>query len=352
MSSKFYLMMLRDKDCNGKTYTFAYNMVSEKLDPLLNAKLQSKFEFKTIEEAEANAREIAKQLFIYDHTKRPKVLKDFRLYRWWILDAEKPVQVWCGCYHYGSDELDRGEFKTLAELYPNSCCYGLKDAIVKKGKIDFSKEKDPSNGAIAKRAKETNENIEREIREYRENPKSHVKAYIDLNLGDSDPKFALDTIPYSSKLIKNFHKDSLNLQSEYCFVYPTKGCYFSERSASIVGVDPKSRKKSWACSVSRCIYKKEADWKADYSEMYRSTTRVFGSKEEAILHASILGFQQPQVFEEFKLPDYANRLLAYLEGVGGLYVFPAEIYRLLVIDGYVKPIEKFMKKKVAKTKSV
>ena len=131
MSSKFYLMMLRDKDCNGKTYTFAYNMVSEKLDPKLYAKLHAKVEFKTVEEAEANAREIAKQLFIYDHTKRPKVLKDFRLYRWWILDAEKPVQVWCGCYHYGSDELDRGEFKTLAQLYPKDSCYGLnlRDAL-------------------------------------------------------------------------------------------------------------------------------------------------------------------------------------------------------------------------------
>ena len=56
--SKFYLMMLRDKDCNGKTYTFAYNMVSEKLDPKLYSKLHAKVEFKTIEEAEAKSNTI------------------------------------------------------------------------------------------------------------------------------------------------------------------------------------------------------------------------------------------------------------------------------------------------------
>ena len=237
MSSKFYLMMLRDKDCNGKTYTFAYNMVSEKLDPKLYAKLHAKIEFKTVEEAEANAREIAKQLFIYDHTKRPKVLKDFRLYRWWILDAEKPVQVWCGCYHYGSKELDRGEFKTLAQLYPKDSCYGLKDAIAKKGKIDFSKEKDPSNGAIAKRAKEENERLEAELRD----PRGYICTYDD-GQGDWASKNALDLIPSSSAQIKNFHKDSLNLSTEYCFIYPTKGCYYGDSAAQTIGVDRRSRK--------------------------------------------------------------------------------------------------------------
>lgn len=339
MSSKFYLMMLRDKDCNGKTYTFAHNMVSEKLDPKLYAKLHSKIEFKTVEEAEANARDIAKQLFIYDHTKRPKVLKDFRLYRWWILDAEKPVQVWCGCYRYGSRELDRGEFKTLAQLYPKDHCYGLKDAIAKKGKIDFSKEKDPSNGAIAKRAKEENARIETELRD----PRGYVRTYCDES-ADLYGKNALDSIPSSSKWIKNFHKDSLNLLSEYCFVYPTKGCYYSDGAAQAIGVEPGSRKKVWACSVSRCCYEKEALWKERCSEVYKASIKAFATKEEAILYAALLGFQLPQVFDDFKIPDYVKRLVSFVEGFGGVRLFPAEVYRLMVLDGVMQPIEKFMKK--------
>ena len=339
MSSKFYLMMLRDKDCNGKTYTFAYNMVSEKLDPKLYAKLHAKVEFKTVEEAEANAREIAKQLFIYDHTKRPKVLKDFRLYRWWILDAEKPVQVWCGCYHYGSRELDRGEFKTLAQLYPKDSCYGVKDAIAKKGKIDFSQEKDPSNGAIAKRAKEENERFEAELRD----PRGYICTYYD-RLGTCDGKNALDLIPSSSVYIKNFHRDSLNLSTEYCFIYPTKGCYYGDSTAQVIGTTPGSRKKVWACAVSRCCYEKEAHWKKYYSEMYKASIKVFATKEEAILHATLLGFPQPQVFDDFKLPSYAKRLVSYIEGIGGIRVFPAEVYRCMVLDGFMQPIKKFMKK--------
>lgn len=338
--SKFYVLMKRDKAADMIGYAHPVNLVSVNYDPDLYAKATAMFSqagFPSVEAAENTAREMARALFIYDHTKRPKVLKDFRIYRWWILDAEKPVQVWCGCYHYGSRELDRGEFKTLAQLYPKDNCYGLKDAIAKKGKIDFSKEKDPSNGAIAKRAKEENARIEAELRDQR----NYVDTYCDEALHG---KNALDLIPSSSKRIKNFHKDSLNLLSEYCFVYPTKGCYYSGGVAQEIGVEPNSRKKVWACSVSRCCYEKEAQWKERCSEMYKASINVFATKEEAILHAALLGFQRPQVFDDFKLPSYAKRLVSYIEGVGGMRVFPAEVYRCMVLDGVMQPIKKFMKK--------
>lgn len=347
--SKYMLLMLRDKDCNGATYSLPSTLVSGNLDPALYAKLvllDHKFH-STVEEAESAAKSIANDIFVYDHTKRPKVLKDFRLYRWWILDVEKPVQVWCGCYHYGSNELDRGEFKTLAELYPNVCCYGVKDAIVKKGKLDFSKAKDPSNGAIAKRAKAEHDRVEKSIKEWWADPKRYLDTFFDDPSNRQNDR-ALDLIPYSSKWIKGFHKDSLNLLSEYCFVYPTKGCRYGEARAKAVGATPGSRKKVWACSVSRCVYEKEFHWKDHCSEMYKATTKVFPTKEEALLHAAVLGFAQPQVFEDFKLPDYATSLLGYLEGVGGTLTFPAEIYRVMVLDGRMKPIKKFMKKPVAK----
>lgn len=343
--SKYMLLMLRDKDCNGATYSLPSTLVSSKLDPSLHTKLTAldhKFH-STVEEAESAAKSIANDIFVYDHTKRPKVLKDFRLYRWWILDVEKPVQVWCGCYHYGSDELDRGEFKTLAELYPRVCCYGVKDAIAKKGKLDFSKAKDPSNGTIAKRAKAEHARVEKSIKDFWADPKRYLNTFFDGPFDRQNDR-ALDMIPYSSKWTKGFHKDSLGLLSEYCFVYPTKGCRYGEAAAKVVGAVPGSRKKVWACSVSRCVYEKEAYWKVHCSEMYKTTTKVFTTKEEALLNATVLGFAQPQVFEDFKLPGYATALLGYLEGVGGTMRFPAEIYRVMVIDGCMKPIKKFMKK--------
>ena len=215
----------------------------------------------------------------------------------------------------------------------------MKDAIAKKGKIDFSQEKDPSNGAIAKRAKEENERFEAELRD----PRGYICTYYD-RLGTCDGKNALDLIPSSSVYIKNFHRDSLNLSTEYCFIYPTKGCYYGDSTAQVIGTTPGSRKKVWACAVSRCCYEKEAHWKKYYSEMYKASIKVFATKEEAILHATLLGFPQPQVFDDFKLPSYAKRLVSYIEGIGGIRVFPAEVYRCMVLDGFMQPIKKFMKK--------
>ena len=353
MSSKFYLMMLRDKEANGAHYAFPHELVSEKLDPKLKSKLLTKFQFSSVEDAEATARDIAKQLFIYDHTKRPRVLKDFRLYRFWILDALKPVE--CGKHfepaHDGVCANYVHEIATLKSQLSSGSNWiaglpGTKHAIVKRVKIDFSKAKDPSNGTIAKRAKAEHDRVEKSIKEWWADPKRYLNTFFDDPFNRQNDR-ALDMIPYSSKWIRNFHKDSLNLLSEYCLVYPTKGCYYGEAAAKVVGADPGSRKKVWACSISRCVYEKEAHWKDHCSEMYKATTRVFSTKEEAIVHAALLGFAQPQVFEDFKLPDYATTLLGYIEGVGGTLTFPAAIYREMVIDGVMQPIEKFMKKKVA-----
>lgn len=58
--------------------------------------------------------------------------------------------------------IDRGKMAPLTSLYPNFVAYGLKDVIVKKGKADFSKEADPSNGAIKARAEAEHAKIEAE----------------------------------------------------------------------------------------------------------------------------------------------------------------------------------------------
>lgn len=352
--SKFYLMMLRDKEANGAGYAIPPALVSKNLDPDLYASLEAcpastGIGYSSIEEAENAAMDIAKKVFIYDHTKRPKVLKDFRLYRWWILDASKPVSYTSAW----SEEENRSVliFKTLEEVFKinnSPWCWGTKDAIVKKGKMDFSKEADPSKGTIAKRAEETQAKANEDLKAFLNDPRRQLDTYVDNPNEDEQTrlcslKIALDKIPYMSRYVEGFHKDSLNLPDEFCFVYPTKGCYYSQFAADVIGADPKSRKKIWACAVSRCTYKKESKWKTYCSELYSSSIRVFSTKEEAMLHAGILGFPHPQVFEDFKLPEYVTKLLGYIENIGGCYARPSEVYRLLVIEGLVKPIEKFSK---------
>ena len=338
--SKFTLVMIRDKEANGATYRLPEHLVSKKLDPVLYASLSGMKEYSSVEEAEAEANKIAKQIFIYDHTKRPHVMKDFRLYRFWIIDLQLPVSTMWKHESYDVDTIEH--FLATNKNYSISWVNGIKDAIVKKVKIDFSKEADPSSGAIVDRAKANREKWNKEIKEYWANPKNHLKAFFDdkfnyTYIGPQHPKYAIDLIPLSGIHTKNFHKDSLNLPTEFCFVYPTKGCYYSDTGASVVGADPNSRKKVWACAVSRCTFD-------DGEELYKSTIKVFPTKEEAIFHANLLGFPEPKIFDTFDRPDYVNRLLGYIEGIGGRYTYPVEIYRVMVLDGYMKPIEKFVKK--------
>ena len=172
--SKFYVMMKRDKTADNIGYTHPTNLVSANYDPALLAKLLKTFSqagFPTIEAAEASAKEASKALFIYDHTKRAKVQTDFRLYRWWILDAALPIQHYCGTIRewdkHGNPIVDNGEMVPLTSLYPNFIAYGLKDAIVKKGKADFSKEADPSKGTIKARAEAEAEKVRAEMNEAR-----------------------------------------------------------------------------------------------------------------------------------------------------------------------------------------
>lgn len=177
--------------------------------------------------------------------------------------------------------------------------------------------------------------------------RAYTCAYHNDEPGTWGYKYALDLISSSSIHIKNFHRDSLNLSTEYCFIFPTKGCYYDDSAAQIIGIDRSSRKKVWALSVSRCYYEKEAHWEECCSEVYKASIKVFSTKEEAIIHADLLGLQQPQVFDDFKLPSYVKRLLRFIKGVGGAWVHPAEVYRCMVLDGVMQPIKKFIKKKVA-----
>jgi hypothetical protein len=185
-----------------------------------------------------------------------------------------------------------------------------------------------------------------------------VGAFAD-NKGEWGDKHALDTIPQSSIFVKDFHKDALKLPSEFCFIYPGRCCSLSTTMAKRLGIaNPDSRKKIWFLAVPRCVYK-PASWSGNEEdnkcrETYRTSISVFPSKEVAIVNSVLLGTVSPQIFEDYSsLPKYAYKLIrAFVEGVGGCPLYPAEVYRLMVLDGVVKPIKKFMKKdkKVAKAK--
>lgn len=123
-SNRYAIWFCRDKSADMLGYNVANMFVNKNYDPELYAEAQKidATRFATIEEAENAAKDFAKKLFVYDHTKRPKVMTDFRVYRWWILDTSIPD------YNYWYNK-----------------------ATVKKGKADFSKEEDPSNGKIAEK---------------------------------------------------------------------------------------------------------------------------------------------------------------------------------------------------------
>ena len=360
--SKFYVLLLRPAGVFGAKYNAPFQLVSKKFDPELRASLKF-VPYASIEKAEAEAKKIAKKIFIYDHTKR-KVSFDFREYRYQIIDGEKPRVI---CHErldnrtrevvteYGTFEDAYCLNKNDGEEHPSKDCIEyqyIKEVIVKRGKIDFSNEKDPSNGEVAKRALDHKKKLEA----YLSDPKKYIHAYVDRPCpwsGFEDPKNALDTIPDSSVHIKNFHKDSLNLPTEFCFVYPTKGCYIPATSRVLgLGLNPKSRKTVWLCAHAKCVYETKVDGQG--FETYVCTPKVLPTKEEAILHANLIGFAQPQVFEDFitNLPDYVAKLVSRTAYTAddrkdnrNFDIPPAEVYRLMVIDGYLKPVEKFMKTK-------
>lgn len=182
----------------------------------------------------------------------------------------------------------------------------------------------------------------RQIETEAKDPIAYTCTYIDKP-GTFGYKYALDLIPETSIHIKNFHKDELKLSSEYCFVFPTKGCYFSEHTAEVIGATPKSRKKIWACAVSKCVYEKKMYSDVSASEMYKTSIEVFDSKEQAIIHATLIGFLQPQVFNTLELPSYVKLLLRFIVGTGGTTIFSAEVYRHMVLSGFIPPIKKFIR---------
>lgn len=81
-------------------------------------------------------------------------------------------------------------------------------------------------------------------------------------------------------------------------------------------------------------------------ENYVDTRKVFNTKEEAEIYAR-LQVKQPQVFDARKdMPSYVNYLLTTCCGNGN-YLYPHRIYRLMVADGKLEPVKKYMKKAAA-----
>jgi len=339
--SKFYVLMKREKAADNVGYTHPTNLVSANYDPALLAKITTTFSqagFPTIEAAEVSAKEAARALFIYDHTKRAKVRTDFRLYRWWILDATLPIRHYCGTIsrHDKNGKLiaDYGKMVPLTSLYPDFMAYGLKDAIVKKGKADFSKEADPSKGTIKARAEAETKKAMAKMNEAR------------FRLNDFAPsRRALDKLPEDTERVRGFGKDSLKLPEEFCIVFPTTRTRFGSYPAQKLGIDSTSRKRIWAVASYKLSWVEDPRTHQAY-ENYVDTWQIFNSREEAEIRARLI-MKQPQVFESKKeMPSYVQYLLTTCCGSGN-YLYPYRIYRLMVASGKLQPVKKYVKKDAA-----
>lgn len=315
-SNRYVIWFCRDKSADMLGYNNANRFVSKNYDPKLYAEAQKidATHFATIEEAEKVARDFAKKLFVYDHTKRPKVMTDFRVYRWWILDASIPD------YDHWSNKYK---------------------ATVKKGKADFSKEEDPSGGKIAEKiAKQKaldkialNAGIDHRAKLY-DIPNAFFDDDFSLNHGTVVP---MDSIPYSHRFDPSFYKDSLNLPDEFSIIIPAKGFFNSFRYDEVYNPDKVACGRGFVllhCQITfECKFRFSEHESSNYS---RSLVGVFKTVESASIYAALNGWQQPMAFKS-KNESYFSEYLAinYSERS------PATIYRLMVESGMRKPIAKF-----------
>ena len=331
--AKYGIWMKREKAADMLGYAPPAQLVSVNYDPTLYSKLLcSSFGFKTVEEAEAAAKKIARDLFIYDHTKRARVQTDFRLYRWWILDLEKKL------VHNDGNEFTVAAL--LSYITRPTLVNGFKNVIAKKGKADFSKEADPSKGAIKARAEAEAAKTKAKYEEWWSSP----KALLD-NFAPKDSK-VLDLLPSGTQWIRGFGKDSLKLPEKFCFVFPTHPFKFGEHIANQLGIDyTHPRKTIWAVASYELKWfeKQWSNGEPNNYEMYGSSWKIFSSLEEAMIYAK-LGTRQPQVLENpYDAPNYIQYLLGNCCGNGNI-LFPYKIYRLMVADGKLQPVEKYVKK--------
>lgn len=157
-------------------------------------------------------------------------------------------------------------------------------------------------------------------------------------------KHALDWISYKSQYINGFHRDTLKIPSEFCFVFRSTIYNLKYNSGLHLTEDELAKIGRWATVECKCKFFAPPDiLKPHEREIFTTVWNVYDTKAEAMIKAAVLGYEQPQVFNrESEFPYYVNSLI----DTNCCYSNTAiRIYRLMVLDGVMQPIKKFMKKK-------
>lgn len=334
--AKFYVFIKNDKS----SYDTPQDYINENYDKDLKLEFANTFGkvgFESVKEAELEVRNALKKLWIYDHTKRPNLATDFKKYSYWICNGEVSIKI--------TNNIGE-KFNNLEECYDsdNSFCapieYALfKPAIVKRGSCDFSKEKDPSNGKFAAQAKKIHDR-EAELNElWKMSFDRVVNEYIDGNRCTSFE--APDSLTKNCDTIENFWKDELHLPEKINFIVPANGYDFFEYE-DIVKNDPSSKighRRGFALITAKINFAPRFWNDKQPSAFYKTSIKLFPSKEQASLYASLNSLEEPKVFKIKELPGAYSVLYAR-----GSLKMASTIYRYMVHEGMLEANPKFIKK--------
>lgn len=318
-SNRYTIWFCRNRAADMIGYAYANRFVNQKYDPELHTEASNidATLFPSIEEAENAALDFAKKLFVYDHTKRPKVMTDFRIYRWWILDTTDP------------------NFKP----YCNK-----KHAVVKKGKADFTKCEDPSGGKLSKKIADDKISYKARLAtrlEYFAKLCDIPTAFVDKPEPLRFVKVApMDNISWYHQFDPTFYKDSLNLPDEFSIVFPAKGIFSTVRYSTIYNPDNTTIGHGFV--LVHCKINFDRQFKTDRKKRsyYDNTlVGVFKTPESASIYSNLNGWTQPMVFKSLE-ENEENLLCNYIFNKY-MNTSPATIYRLMVESGLREPIAKF-----------
>lgn len=322
-SNRYTIWLCRDKAADMIGYDHVSRFVNKKYDPelFIEASNLDATLFSSIEEAEKIALDFVKKLFVYDHTKRPKVMTDFRVYRWWILDTANP------------------DFKTSFKSY-----YDKKNAIVKKGKADFTKCEDPSGGKIAKKIAIGKAKFEASLDarfDYVNKLIYIPTAFIDkpetLRRGSAEPVVPMDTISWNHQFDPTFYKDSLNLPNEFSIVVPARGFFIADRYSNIYNPEKTAIGRGFVLIHCQINFNRRFTGDPHERSYYNNTlVGVFKTVESASIYSNLNGWRQPMVFKTREENLLCNYICSKYSNT-----CPATIYRLMVESGLHEPVAKF-----------
>lgn len=318
-SNCYTIWFCRDKAADMIGYDHASRFVNKKYDPelFIEASNLDATLFSSIEEAEKIALDFVKKLFVYDHTKRPKVMTDFRVYRWWILDTTNP------------------DFKSY---------YDKKNAIVKKGKADFTKYEDPSGGKLSKKIADGKAKFEASLdaRFDYVNKLIHIPtAFVDkpetLHYGSVKPIVPMDAISWYHQFDPTFYRDSLNLPNEFSIIVPAKGFFIADRYDNIYNPDNTAIGRGFVLIHCQINFNRRFTDDLQKRSYYSNTLiGVFKTVESASIYSNLNGWRQPMVFKTREENLLCNYICSKYSNMS-----PATIYRLMVESGLHEPIAKF-----------